>query len=304
MQADDKPKRIRHKRHSLLFRFRMARRIRGVIQGRAAVKDFERFERGLSGDLPKGGGQGIILAACNDYYYWHFAITLVLSMELQGDRQSAHLHLCEPAPDTLAHIARLGAGLSHVQLSWTVDNCNLADGLAHRTVYYAASRFLLAPLILERTRSPLLCIDVDGIAVRPVWPAYETMRQAADLLLIRRPEEEKPTMKILASAVGINPTPKATRFADSLGHSLAAIFALKPGYHIDQIAIHYLLRALSPEATPTIADMPKAFWDHDFGQDSAIWTAKGWSRKESDAFQVAKQAVDRKFPDFASELQA
>ncbi len=277
----------------------MARRIRGALQAQRPTVDFERFRSGVTGDLPAAGGGGVILAACNDYYFWHFAITLVLSIEQQGERQKVHLHLCEPGPETLKTIDRLGKRLSNVALSWTTDDCRLAEGLQHRTVYFASSRFLLAPLILEKTQSPLLCIDVDGIAVRPVWQHYEIVRQATDLVLIQRPEETKPTMKILASALGINPTPRGIKFARDLAHSLAAILAIEPSYHIDQIGIHYLLRALSPENAPVVAAMPKALWDHDFGEESAIWTAKGWTGKDSEKYQSTCKEIMQAFPDLS-----
>ncbi len=299
MPDNDKPTRIRHKRHSPLFRWRMARLIWRTIRTSQGANAFKRFRNGIAGDLPAHGGDGVILAACDDFYYWHFAITLVLSIELQGEAQKVHLHLCDPTPRALDHIGRLRAALSKVDLSWTTDRCDLAAGLKHHTVYYAASRFLLAPLILEKSRRPLLCIDVDGIAVKPVWPAYEPSRGASDLVLIRRPEEAKPTMKILASAVGFNPTPRGLAFADGLGRAIADILSINPSYHVDQITIHYLLRALDPETAPSIADMPKSIWDHDFEAGSAIWTAKGWGRKESGDFQAAKSAVDRRFESLA-----
>ncbi|MCO6050957.1 hypothetical protein NGM99_14330 [Mesorhizobium sp. RP14(2022)] len=293
---DAKPERIRHKRHSAFFRWRMRRRIRGVLK--SGAPEFARFRESLSGDLPSPGSDGVILAACNDYYYWHFAVTLVLSMERQNAKQRLHLHLCEPHALTLDHIAKLQARLTCVELSWTADPCLLAEGLRYRTVYYASSRFLIAPLILEQTGAPLLAIDVDGIAAKPVWPAFEAVRHDSDVALIQRPDEEKPTMKILASAVGFNQTERGTGFARDLGQSLAALLAMRPGYHVDQIAIHYLMT--EPKYRDLrIAPVPQTLWDHDFDPDAVIWTAKGWSRKESGTFQRAKQEVDAAFPDLA-----
>lgn len=292
MTLDDKPQRIRHKRHSPLARFRIARRIKGSLRQPPRYSEFESFRAGLSGALPEAGNAGILLAACDSYYYRHFAVTLIASIERQEQPQKLHLHLCAPTAETLQHVEKLARSLSAVELSWTVDDCNLARRLAHRTIYYAASRFLVAPLVMEATGLPLLCIDVDGIAIRPVWPAYEAEARDADLVLIRRPQEEKPTMKVLASAVGFNPTPGGLRFAAGLGRSLAAIMAIRPAYHVDQIAIHYLLGMPTGDTPLRIAEMPKALWDHDFDPASAIWTAKGWTRKESSAFLDAKRHVD------------
>jgi hypothetical protein len=178
-----------------------------------------------------------------------------------------------------------------VQLSWTIDDCRLAGGLRYRTVYYAASRFLVAPLVAEATGAPLLCIDVDGLAVKPVWQNYEPVRQGADILVTRRPEEPKPTRKILAGAVGLNPTPSGARFAAALGRSLASILTLRPAYHIDQIAIYFLINELSASGTLQVKDMPRSFVDFEFTEGSVIWTPKGWAGKRSEVYLAARAGV-------------
>ncbi len=290
--SEAKPEIIVKKRHSAFMRYRIARRVRGAIATPPRYADaFERFKSGLGGALPGKGDAGVVIAACDDYYYRNFAITLILSMERHRTAERLHLHLCGPSAEAVRHIERLAASLKHVTLTWTTDDCRLAEGLRYRTVYYAAARFLLAASVMEATGAPILCIDVDGIAARPIWPAYESVRQNADVLVIQRPEELKATRKILASAVGINFTPAGRRFASGLARSLAAIMPLRPNYHVDQIAIHMLINELSTRGALHVADMPIAFADHEFEADSVIWTTKGWARKESDFYLAAKQEI-------------
>jgi hypothetical protein len=297
--SDTKPEIIVKKRHSAFMRYRIARRVHGAITTPPGYVDtFERFKSGLGGALPGKDGAGVIIAACDDYYYRNFAITLILSMERHGVAERMHLHLCAPSPDVVRHVELLTASLKHISLTWTTDDCRLAEGLRYRTVYYAAARFLVAASVMEATGAPILCIDVDGIAARPIWPAYESVRQNADVLVIRRPEEPKATRKILASAVGLNFTPTGRRFASGLARSLAAIMPLHPNYHVDQIAIHMLIGELSKRGALHVADMPKAFADHDFAADSVIWTTKGWVRKESDFYLAAKREISLLQPGF------
>jgi hypothetical protein len=304
IESEERPVVIKRKRHSLLSRFLIAIRVRTALKSPARCKALERFKRGVSGTLPNHGQGGVIVAACDDYYYRHFAITLVLSLERLETAQRLHLHLCAPSPEALKHIERMSKSLRHVTLSWTVDDCNLAEGLPYRTIYYAASRFLIAPAVMEAAGAPVLCIDVDGIAVQQVWPAFDPVRQGADILVTRRPGPEKPWRKILAGAIGFNQTPGGVRFAADLSRALASVLTLRPSYHIDQIAFHYLMVQTAKCATLTVKDMPKRFIDFDFAEDSVIWTAQAWRGKDSDRYKNARLEVLRRFPDIANISRA
>lgn len=296
--SGNKPEIIARKRHSAFMRYRMARRVRGATaQTPRYAETFEHFQQGVAGTLPSQGEGGVIVVSCDDFYYRSFAVTLILSMENVAAAQRVHVHLCSPSPQALHHIAHLAGSLRYVTLTWTVDQCLLADRLRYRTIYFAAARFLIASTLMEAAQSPLLCLDVDGLAAVPVWPAYERVRASADILVIRRPEEPRLSRKILASAVGMNFTPQGRRFAAALGRSLAAILPLGPKYHIDQITIHTLIGEMTEKAGLQVAEMPQAFADHDFAPGSVIWTTKGWSRKESPAYLEAKQQIARLHPD-------
>jgi hypothetical protein len=278
MQAlPDQPERIAHKRHSRLHRFliwRFARK--AVADTRAFEAAFDMFRAGVTGDYPKAMGKGIILCACNDLYYWRFGITLLLSLAQREPGAPVHLHLWKPSAQTLAPNAENSRALAQVTLTWTIDDCRLATELRFRTVYLAAVRFLIAREVSERTRCPLLCLDVDAIAVRPVWATYDDARSRADIILIQRRERKQATRKILASAVGFNPTPAGLQFVSSVARSLAAAFTISPLYHVDQMLIFYVMREMAARTTLAVADMPGVMADSTFSGEAVFWMPKSW----------------------------
>jgi hypothetical protein len=291
-----RPEIIAQKRHSTWQKFRIWHRTQSALRSERFGSDaFATFEAGVTGSYPGSTG-GVILAACDDLYYWRFAITLLLSIEDQGERQQVHLHLCRPSAATLKHIGGLPALLTHVQLTWTVDDCRLAEGLRYRTVYLASARFLIAAAVMREAKVPVLCIDVDAIAVKPIWPAYAAAQAKGDAVLIQRPTESSVSRRLRAGAVGFNPTPAGRRYVSAAGRAIAAIFAIRPLYHLDQIVLFYLMRTMKHRRELQVADMPGPLSDFDFSGEAVIWMAKGWAVKNSDQYGDAKRAVDARYP--------
>lgn len=287
------PSAIEKKNHSLLMRWRIGRCVARVIASdKAHAADFARIEKTILGTLPEGEGAPVLLAACNDLYYREFAVTMLRSIERHGQPERFHLHLCGPSTEVLDDARALAARLSHVDLTVTWDE-GYGASLPHvPTIYYTCVRFLIAPLILKATRSPVLCLDIDGIARRPITPAYDEVRDGSDILLIKRPQMASSVRKVLASALGFNPTANGSRFADRLARALAGMLSMRPRYHIDQIAVYRLVRSIEPRGELSTAQMPISFADHDFGEGSAIWTAKGWVRKNSEAYRSEMARIE------------
>ncbi|MCB8837076.1 hypothetical protein [Aurantimonas sp. VKM B-3413] len=287
---------IKKKRHSLLWRYRIARRIRKALKDPEwAASEAARFRSDLSGDLPAlpaSSGPGVVLAACDDLYYHSFGPTLARSIERHGVEQPMHLHLCAPSAATLADIERLSNSLRHVRLTWTWDRGTLAEGLPFRSIYLASARFLIAPVVLESCRAPVLCLDIDAIANKPIWKHYELARAGTDVVVIQRREETSDSRRVRAGAFGLNPTPDGLRFGAALAGSLSAILPLRPRYHLDQIVIYYLMKELARSDSIRIKDMPPALSDFGFEKDAVIWMAKGWKMKNSPLFKDAQREVD------------
>ena len=286
---------IEKKRHSLLMRWRIDRAVaRSMRDDAAQGRHFDVVRRSIHGTVPSGKGGPVLLAACNELYYWEFARTFLRSIEALGAPERFHLHLCEPSEKALADVEAMASSLANVDLTWTWDDGKTALQPAYPTIYYAAVRFLLAPMIIEATRSTVLCLDIDGIARRPISQALEVISKDEDIRLIKRPGE-KSVRRVLASALAIRPTEAGMRFAGRLGRAIAAIFSMRPRYHVDQITIVRTVEAMEARGEITAVQMPLAFADHEFAEDSVIWTAKSWQRKNSEAFTRAKGAVNGAF---------
>ncbi len=294
----EEPVVIKKKWHPAWTRFRLRWRTeRAAAKLERYAPAYRAFRDDVRGEFPKDARQGCLVAACNDYYYWNFAITMLHSIERHGRTEFFHLHLCEPSPQTQEHVRKLAASLKHVRLSWTADSGKLAQTLVYPTIYYASVRFLIADLVMEASGGPVLCLDIDGIAVRPIWPAFDAERGKADVVLIKRDSPKDVGRRILASALGIEPTEKGGHFARALARSIAAALQLKPLYHVDQTVIHYLTDRMERRHGLQVSQMPKALADFDFNEDAVIWTAKGWQRKKSDVYAQAMRAIEEQFPD-------
>ncbi len=280
--------------HTPLARIRIARLTRQVAATPPNGSQGETFPLNLIGALPAREDSGVILAACDSHYYWRFAITLVLSIERHATPQRMHLHLCEPDQATLRHVDRLAEQLNHVRLSWTADDGKLADAVPSRDVYYSAARFLVAPLVLEATKAPLLCIDADAIAMKPIWPAYEAARRDADILLFQ--QRSTLARKVFPGAVGINPTPGGFQFSKALARSLAAVLTTGPTDHFDQLTLRYLLSEMERRTAVVVKDMPLSLMDYGYDDASVIWTPKGQGGKSADTYHRARQEIAGLFP--------
>ncbi|MBP0614964.1 hypothetical protein [Jiella mangrovi] len=286
---------IKKKRHSFLFRWRIERVIDRIVRKETShAAEFEAFRRTVQGSLPSRSGPPILHAACNELYYWEFARTFLRSIESIGAPERFHLHLCEPSSDALRDVEVLAASLPSIDLTWTWDQGENATLPVYPTIYYAAVRFLIAPIIIEASNSTVLCLDIDGIARRSITAGFEELAGSEDVRLIKRPGQ-KSVRRVLASALSIRPTKAGRRFADRLGRSIATILKMRPRYHIDQIAIVRIVEAMEAKGELETAQMPLSFADHEFDDDSIIWTAKSWQRKNSEAFINAKGAVNGAF---------
>lgn len=255
----------------------------------------QRFRTSLSGKLPEPGPGGILMAACNDLYYERFGRSLLQSIELQGERQRIHLHLYQPGEAVLAEMASLQQQCQSAIITWTIDPCLLMERLPNPIIYFATARFWLAHVLLEEVGSPLLCIDVDSMAIRPLWPPYESLRQSGDIGLIFRPKAKLPWRRILASAVGFNPTTAGRNYCSVVARAMADLLVrYRPAYHLDQVVLHHAARSTRSNDQVSFFDIPLTFSDYKFDPASVIWTAKG-GRKEADAFQQRQQANNQIF---------
>ncbi|PSH64889.1 hypothetical protein CU102_20840 [Phyllobacterium brassicacearum] len=220
----------------------------------------------------------LILAACNDAYFYTFAIDLIRSMERIESTHSLHLHLLEPSDAVIQKAEELKRKLIWVKLTYTVDQCALAASVNNRAIYYTSARFLLAPSILARGIDRLLIIDVDAVMNFSPWGLFDRTSLKHSGGFIFRPHMNRPTRKVLASAVFFHSSAGSMRLADTLARSLAVTFKSRPRYHIDQILPHYICTiATSRFWDFSTFDIPAKLMGYSYQADAAFWTTKGKS---------------------------
>ena len=287
---------ISEKRHKRLQRWRLRwiaeRACRGAEPWRAAS---DRLVTTLAGSLPEAdqAGRGTVLVACDRAYLDRFAEPFVRSIHAAGEPTRIHIHVCDDACDVGERIGAIAGRASSVALTWTAATEPVADGLAYRTIYYTAARFLLVPAVLRAARGPVLCLDVDALARRPLWPPIRDALASADIVVQERPGWKQATRRTVAGVVAFAVTDGGLAFADRLSRAIRDGFGIDPRYHLDQIAMTYLLAIMRRRGELRTAPVPAGYVDHEPGGDGVLWSAKGRAQKDSGAFADAQAMAGR-----------
>jgi hypothetical protein len=244
---------------------------RGSRTGRGA-------ELRLLGDVPEPDGKPVLLACCDEIYFYRFARDLAASARRTSPGVHMHIHIYEPSGRCIDDAAdlrhRLGKGMT------------ISHEPAGRSPYQAASpfffttaRFAVAHHILERNRAPVLMIDVDGVVCRDLEPEIRALAHW-DVGLVLRPNQKRIWRRILACAVLLNPTEQGRRFSAQLSAALARVLRSAPRFHVDQIVTYYLCRYCERHGEHVrLTDLGERWADHEFTPAGLIWTAKGNARK-------------------------
>jgi hypothetical protein len=232
------------------------------------------FRESIKGELPNS--ENVLLAACDDRYFYNFALGLIKSIERLGKPEALHLLLLQPSDKVIEEATTLSKTLKHVKLTYSIDPCVLGEGLPRREIYYTAARFLLAPLILESGVDRLLMIDVDAVMNRSPWSIIKSDFDHQSGAFIFRRNEKRPWRKILASAVLLNNSPSSMRLANAIAVSIAVSLGSKPKYHIDQILPFYVCDLLKRKFQDfSTIDIPAELMGYHYEPEAAFWTVKG-----------------------------
>jgi hypothetical protein len=287
----DPHQRIKRKGHSPFYRAIILYNCFRAYFSPAFGRDIlGRFEKGISGSLPEAAAGDIVVAACDETYYWRFALSLANSMESLGEQLALHLHILDPSDRTEEHVRELSGKLVNTRLSFTFDRCALAGNLRYRTVYYTVSRFLLAPVLLRRGAARLLIIDVDSLMKNSPWPYLEKLPPDLCAAFIFRHKQKRPWRKVLASAVFYSDSAPSLTWADLFARTAAATLVRAPRYHIDQIIPAYLSKIPGRfDESLRPGQMPAGVMGYNYEPDAAFWTVKGWDAKSGGKFEEVKQ---------------
>lgn len=232
----------------------------------------------LLGDLPKADGKPVLLACCDEVYFYRFARDLAASARQTSPGVRMHIHIYEPPSQCINDAAELQRQLGEA-MTVSHEPAGRSPYGRPSPFFFTAARFAIAHHILERNRAPILMIDVDGVVCRDLEPEIRALG-TWDVGLVLRPEQKRIWRRVLACAVLLNPTDAGRSFATRLAVALERVLRSAPRFHSDQIVMHYLCRYCRRHGEDLrIADLGERWADHEFAPDSLIWTAKGGARK-------------------------
>ena len=265
------------------------------------LRQVQQHRSGILGEFPEPGQAGIVMCACDERYYERFATDFVLSAEATGERHFVHLHLYAPSARTLDHADRMRRSLAHTNLSYTWEGPEFERYGVEAPIYYTTARYLLMHHLLAASRAPVLCVDIDGLIRRPLHQAFDQIR-SADLTIHFRLRRQKTWRRVLAAAIGVNPTPAALQFCERMASSIEAVLHQKPDYHIDQTILYYMYKIRNRlKRTIRWQHLPLSWVDYKFSDDSLIWTAKA-ARKQDERFRNAISAIEAQYQDLYQSL--
>jgi len=245
---------------------------------RAFSDDTELDGPDLSGDLPREDtDRPVLFACCDETYFYRFARNLVLSANHFSPATDVHIHIYNPSRLCLFDVENFARATSE-RNSFTWHDLVIGADAACKVPAYAASRFIISASLLKRLGRPMVIVDVDGIVRGELNDAIDEL-SAHDIGFIQRDGHRKLYRKIMAGASYFGNSERGNWFAQRFARAIDLALAAHPQYHIDQLALHHALqiaRQRMPEIK--IAAMDERLSDHDFGENSLIWSAKG-SRK-------------------------
>lgn len=226
----------------------------------------------LYGELPLGD---TLLAACDSHYLHQHVPALVASADRAGN--NLHVHVVNPTAADWAWVTRLKLGVDSIRFTVTGHDCMVSEDSEIRRAQYACSRFMVAPVIMEATRSRMLIIDADCIIMRHIdFPD-------ADLGLFLRPHEE-PALQVAAGVVYV--TPDAYGFLKTVQLTLESN-AMR--WFIDQLVLHAVYQQTSVRERCRFIELDQSLMDWEFVEGACIWTGKGKRKYENQVYLAAKE---------------
>ncbi|MBF0269886.1 MAG: tetratricopeptide repeat protein [Alphaproteobacteria bacterium] len=216
----------------------------------AWVESGIRLDPGFFQDLPdrphafewvqRAEGEGpLAVIGCDKGYFDRYAANLLASLRrFEGETASLHVHLIHPDEDCLAAARALRVGVSLERPPLGGHSRNFVN------TYYASARFLALPGLLESYARPLLVMDVDAVALKPLAPLWEVLTGCD--MAIRRLEGSMvdPWNEPQANLVGVSPTSQGLAFARSQASFLAHFVDKKQLFgFFDQTALYSVLAA-------------------------------------------------------------
>ncbi len=145
----------------------------------------------------------IILAACDEIYFQKFGRAFT-GICLKHSKGVVHIHVINPSKDTL----RFFENIQDTRISFSTEQTEI-----NSRSYYASSRFLVAPFILDAYDANVLILDIDSIVTRNVDPLIRALANGPeDVFVPTMPHAWNPWNYHLAGTVLLKNNPLMKEF--------------------------------------------------------------------------------------------
>lgn len=241
----------------------------------------------MEGSFPDANEHSpILLTCCDEHYFYRFARQLLISVQRRSPLTRTHIHIYDPSTLCRADAEVMEANIGHLTISY---ESSMRNPYTYPTpFFFAAARFAVANFLQERTGAPIMLVDTDGFVLRDLAVPLSSL-QSYDLGVIKRNPDSLPFRRVLASAVFFGTSKESCLFARRLSNALRLSLADKPNYHVDQAILYYMLvQYESLKLKLAVTDLPITWGDHNFQEESLIWSAKGRRKREFSLLNLAE----------------
>lgn len=248
----------------------------------------------------------ILFCCCDQVYYDRYVFPLLLSVDRHSPGVHIHVHVVNPSPVLKKGFERMGEMLLHTSTTLSTEVYDF-KGMSQefRRTYYASVRFVRLAELCKARMVPVLAIDVDAVVMRSVLSIRKAARDG-DVSLRLRLHRSEAHLKTAAGAVYLAPTAGARKFISRVAqrietslHQALSDPTASPWY-IDQVALTEAYETLQDDVT--FINMPKSYCDWDMRDGSAVWTAKGDLKTNSEKFLDIQDRILKRLPIARAEL--
>ena len=180
---------------------------------------------------------GVFFAAADGAYAEEFAVDCAASLGALGPGRTLHLHIVNPSPNLAALITTIRDAAPELALRVSIEQAPGGDA-----VYYACSRFLLLPRLIDRYGTAVTVIDIDCL-FQPAAAQLPALGGGADLALFRL-DTVFPWLKHPAAMVIVADNTGGREFAAILCSYLGRKLNRARNWTLDQAGLFCVVGAL------------------------------------------------------------
>jgi hypothetical protein len=213
------------------------------------------------------GLRGVVLLSADTRYARKYGFACLRSLAAHvGADLLVHVHVYDPDSEIVGEIVTVARQASLAPVAVTTERSPFAaDAAQQRKSWYACGRLLRLPELLERYRAPVLSLDIDLVAERPLAALFDAP-PAADLRLNPRHSIDAPWLDIVANIIVAFPTAAARAYLDAVGQYVVRYLAReRDPWLLDQTALFCVNRMMQRYAVA-----PRIDWIRD-DEKLALW---------------------------------